>query len=323
MAATMAPERWLEFLRQEYLEGFIKDGGTSVKFAIPLDEKPRDQIENDIAEQGHRAGYIVARVSSDDTRVHMIDQIFFRIAEQIPWQKLSQRVLLNFAGAEYARPPSGNGALANSIAEANGISLDMVRMTADQWVDRRVFHQPSLSRDFRVAITQLCRAELYGGPDGEIRAQVITDWLTGRNRAVAAVKPYQIFSQVNRSNARHLLESLLRWIRFAGYPGLVIVLDISRVTIAKNPHDGRLYYSKAAMLDAYEALRQFIDGTERMMGCLLVVTAAPEFLVVETGGRGMGDYNALRLRVYDEVRDQRLVNPMGAMVRLSRGAPAL
>jgi hypothetical protein len=71
------------------------------------------------------------------------------------------------------------------------------------------------------------------------------------------------------------------------------------------------------MLDAYEVLRQFIDGTDRLKGCLIVVFAAPEFLVVEPGSRGLGAYDALRLRVYDEVRDSRLANPMGAMVRLS------
>lgn len=323
MTAAIAPERWLQFLREEYLEGSIKEGGASVKFAVPLEEDLRDQIEHGIVEQGRRAGYIVTRISSADTRVHMMDQVFFRIAEQIPWRELSRRVLVNLAAKEYAAPPAGDGPLANRIAEANSISMDMVRMKADQWVDTRVFHQRSLSRDFRVAITQLCLAELYGGPDGETRAQVITDWLTGRNRAISAVKPYQIFSRVSRSNARYLLESLLRWIRFAGYPGLVIVLDTSRLTIPRNPHDADLYYTKAAMLDAYEVLRQFIDGTDRMTGSLLIVTPTAEFLDVEPFGRGMGSYNALRLRVYDEIRDQRLVNPMGTMVRLSRGGHAL
>ncbi len=330
MTAAISPESWLQFLREEYLEGsfqhgsyregFIKEGGSSVKFAIPLEEESRGQIESEIIEQGQLAGYLVARVSSAVTRVHMMDQLFFRIAGQIPWRVLIRQMLIKLASEEYPVPPAGDGPLANSIAEANAISLDMVRMKANQWVDRTVLQRQSLSRDFRVAITQLCMAELDGGPDGETRAEVITAWLTGSNSAVSAVKPYQIFSRVSRSNARHLLESLLRWIRFAGYPGLVIVLDTSRLTIAKNPHDSYLYYTKANMLDAYEVLRQFIDGTDRMTGCLLIVTPAAEFLDVEPFGRGMGVYNALRLRVYDEVRDQRLVNPMGTMVRLSRQA---
>lgn len=320
MSAAITPELWLRFLREEYLESFVKEGGAAVKFAIPLEERLRNEIESGIVEQGKCAGYAVACVSSVDTRVHMIDQVFFRVAEQIPWRELSRQVLISLARKDFVVPATGEGPLATLIAEANSISLEMVRMTANQWIDRSVFQQQSLARDFRVAITQLCIAELYGGPDGETRTQIITDWLTGRNKAISAVKPYQIYSSVNRSNARHLLESLLRWIQFAGYPGLVIVLDISRVTITRNPQDGKIYYSNAAMLDVYEVLRQFIDGTDRMKGCLLIVTPAAEFLDVESygRGRGMGRYQALRLRVYDEVRDQRLVNPMGAMVRLSR-----
>jgi hypothetical protein len=98
---------------------------------------------------------------------------------------------------------------------------------------------------------------------------------------------------------------------------MVIILDISRVTIPRNPRDDRLFYTKAAMLDAYEVLRQFIDATDRVKACLLIVVAAPDFLDVETTGRGMGAYDALKFRVYDEIRDERLVNPMGALVRIS------
>jgi hypothetical protein len=75
-----------------------------------------------------------------------------------------------------------------------------------------------------------------------------------------------------------------------------------------------MFYTRAAMLDAYEMLRQFIDATDRMKGALVMVMPDAEFL---DGDRGIGTYDALRLRVYDEVRDSRLVNPMGALVRLS------
>jgi hypothetical protein len=64
-------------------------------------------------------------------------------------------------------------------------------------------------------------------------------------------------------------------------------------------------------------LRKFIDATDRMKSCLIVVMPTEEFLDPESTGRGMGAYSALRYRVYDEVHDQRLVNPMAALVRVS------
>jgi hypothetical protein len=321
--ATIAPERWLKFLQDEYLEGFIRDGGASTKFAVPLEEGLRDALERDVLQRAQLAGFLTAHVSSADTRVHMVDQVFFRIADQIPWRKLGERVLTKLAvEAGYQAPLAGTDSLGHRLAAANGVDPGMLTGEARQWISNQVFSQQNLAKDFRVAVTQLCLAELSGGPDGETRIEVITDWLTGRNRTLSAVRPFQIFSRVSRSNARHLLESLLLWVRFAGFAGLVVVLDISRVTIARNPHDGLIYYTKAAMFDAYEVLRQFIDSTDRLKGWLLVVTPAPEFLEIEADGRGMGAYPALRGRVYDEVRDQRLVNPMGALVRLSSGGGA-
>jgi hypothetical protein len=316
--ATIAPQRWLNFLQAEYLESFIKDGGASAKFAVPLQEELRDVLEQGISERGQQRGFIVARVSSADTRVHMIDQIFFRIAEQVPWRQLSEDILLKLARAGgYAAPTSGSEPLGYRLAAVNGIDPEMLTMIAHQWISNQVFRRQDLAKDFRVAVTQLCLAELSGGPDGQTRIEVVTDWLTGRNKAISAVRPYQIFSRITRSSARHLLESLLLWIRFAGRAGLVIVLDLSRVTIARNPRDDLIYYTKAAMFDAYEVLRQFIDSTDRMKGCLLIVTPSVEFLDIETQGRGMGSYEALKFRVYDEIRDQRLVNPMGALVRVT------
>lgn len=147
--------------------------------------------------------------------------------------------------------------------------------------------------------------------------QVLTDWLTGRNTAISAVKPYLIFNRINRASARHFFESLLRWIRFAGYTGILVVLDIARVTVARNPKDGQLYYTKAAVLDTYEVLRQFIDGTDRLNGCLIVVVPDVAFLDEDPFGRGIGVYPALKFRVFDEIRDRKLVNPMASLVRLS------
>ena len=131
------------------------------------------------------------------------------------------------------------------------------------------------------------------------------------------MKPYSIHNKITRANARLMFESLLQWTRFAGRPGTVIVLDAARLSVARRPDDGLVFYTKAQLLDAYEVLRQFIDSTARLQGCLLVVFPAIEFLDTEPASRGLGAYDALKFRVYDEIHDQRLANPMGALVRLS------
>ncbi len=81
-----------------------------------------------------------------------------------------------------------------------------------------------------------------------------------------------------------------------------------------------MHYTKAGRLDAYELLRQFVDATDRLRGLLLVVVPAQEFLDDSPVGYGIGEYQALYFRVFDEIRDRELVNPMATLVRLSSTA---
>ena len=146
------------------------------------------------------------------------------------------------------------------------------------------------------------------------------EWLTGVNRRVSSVRRYSIYNSIVRTNARYFLESLLHWVRLAGYPGTCVILDSGRVPLRRNPHDGLRFYSRSAVTDHYELLRELIDGTDRLNGLLLMVLAGEEFLDEERGGKGFSIYQALRSRIADEVRARSQGNPMATLVRLSDGA---
>lgn len=76
------------------------------------------------------------------------------------------------------------------------------------------------------------------------------------------------------------------------------------------------------MFDAYEVIRQLIDGTDDAESCLVVVLSTPDFLSHER--RGLKVYEALRFRVEDEeVYDRRRPNPLSTLIRISRAAKPL
>lgn len=319
MTASIQPADWLRFIEQEYLAGFIRDGGSVVKFAVPLDDRLRPDLFSGLDSIGQRGGYLVVGISAADTKVHMIDEIFFRVAQQVPWRALSQKVIAGLAAESgYSWVDHADDPLYCRLAEENGVDPQMLLLDLKKAIWNKVFKQPDLSRDFRVAMTHLCIAELSGGQEGATTIQSLIDWLTGRNKAVSAVKPYQIFRRINRANARYCFESMAHWLRQAGYPGMVVLLDAQRVMVAQNPHDQSLFYSKAAVLDTYEVLREFIDGADRLEGCFLAVI--PDAAFLEDHGRGIGAYEALKYRVFDEVRDRSLVNPMASLARISATA---
>lgn len=321
MTAYMRPEDWLRFTQTEYLSDFISAGGSSIKFAVPMDEQAHAVLAKGLIDAADNSKFLIAELDALETRIHMVDQVFFRLSEQIAWDRLAERVLADLARElGYVVPDIVGNKMFESLADENGLDGNMVLMELKRKVSERVFQHRKLAKDFRVAMSQICIARLGGGDEGVTTIQVITDWLTGRNKSVTAVKPYQIFNRINRNNARHLLESMLRWLGICGHPGLLITLDARRLTLAKNPKDGKVFYTKPAVLDAYEVLRQFIDATDRLKGCLIVVIPAVEFLDVDPSGRGLGVYEALKFRIFDEIRDRNYVNPMASLVRLSSTA---
>ncbi len=316
MTASITPADWLHFINQEYLATFLPDGGAAIKFAVPIEESLRSNLLDGLAEISLRSGYLLARINAAETKVNTIDEIFFRTAQQIPWRLLIRKIIAKLAAESgYSWIDSTDEPLFESLAAHNQVDPQLLLLDLKKSIGEKVFKKRELSRDFRVAMTHLCIAELSGGEDGAKTTRILTDWLAGNNKAVSAVKPYHLFRKINRNSARHFLESVLHWIRFAGYPGTVILLDAQRVMLPKNPHDQYFFYTKAAVLDTYEVLRQFIDSADRLEGCLIAVI--PDISFLEDPGRGMGAYEALKFRIFDEIRDKRLVNPMASLARIS------
>ena len=168
---------------------------------------------------------------------------------------------------------------------------------------------------------QLCLAQLDDDALGEQSCASILDWLRGDLRLISAVKPMQIYQRIGRHNARAMLVSAARWIRQTGGAGLVVNLDLRALaaTSRRVVPEGDVYYTPAALWDAYEVLRQFIDATDEMEG-LLVVVSAPDALLDDYSNRSLQKYRALRNRIWDDVRDRRHVNPYAPMVRVTSPA---
>jgi hypothetical protein len=322
MTAFIQPEVWLRFVEDEYLSSYVRSGGSSSKFAVAFDPHSAQSIRAGLSEVGGRLGYVVVRISASDTRIHKMDEIFFRTAEQLPWKDLSCQVIRELAiHAGYTWPDRDaadcDAPLSERIASKNKVDPQMLLLDLKKQIANRVFKERKLAKDFRVAMTHLCLAELAGGSDGALTVRLLTDWLTGRNKTVGAVKPFQIFRKINRATARYFFESMVHWVRLAGRPGVLLLMDTERLMLLRDPQDRGLYYTKAAVLDAYEVLREFIDGADRVSGYFLVVLPSVAFL--EDHSRGLSAYEALKFRVFDEVRDKRLVNPMGSLVRIASG----
>jgi hypothetical protein len=315
MSLAMNPDEWLGFVRREYLESLVREGGSAAKFCVTRSESDRRALQHGLKQHASGLGFVFAEVDAARTRVHLVDQVFFQVAAQLDWDTLGCRVLAELlcreqlvAPAPQSRPFVLEAARCNQM-DPKALSIPLRRRLTDA-----VFKRSDLPRDFRVAMFSLCDQLLAETADAEATGP-IRDWLTGSNRNLSAVKPYGIYSRITRNNARHLLEALFKWVRICGYPGTIILIDIARLTIAHNPRDEFHYYTTAQLLDAYEVLRQFVDAIDRIEGAFFLVTADYPFLERDPWGRGIDRYEALKFRIYDEVRAGR-PNPMASLVRI-------
>ncbi len=315
MTNTIPIDKWLDFVEDDYLATFIKDGGAAVKFAITRADR-RSALVQALKSRCESRGYMFFELDAAKIRIHMPQDIFFGLSSQIDWRFLARRVILHLLSEKGYRVDSIEPKTAfnviDAIAQANLNDKQYVLTELRPALESEVFKDSNMAKVFRVAMTQLCRceeAERYtGGP--------LLEWLTDVNSKIGNVRHFHIHTGINRTTARYFIESTLYWIRRAGYTGTVIALDNARVTLTRNPRDGSRYYTRAAVMDHYELLREFIDDVDRLSGALLTVVADYDF-VDDQSARGWSIYSALRTRVMDDVRDENLVNPLAALVRLS------
>ncbi|MCX7621937.1 MAG: ATP-binding protein [Acidimicrobiales bacterium] len=319
MTAMLSLSDWVNALERYYLAEYVRGGGSSVKFAVCFDGVRTDQAIDALIERARTLGYLAARIDSREVKVHMIEKLFGSIVKQLPWDDLTLRVLLEFARQNHWLVPDRptTAGLVEQLEQLNGLGTQQISLELQRCIGEGIFRDRSLAKDFRLAMLWLARARLVAAPGNNAIRDQILEWLRVEVRAISAMKQYQIFTKINRANARHLLGSLLAWIRRAGYPGLVVGIDAGRLLQRQRVDDGTLNYSPAALLDAYEVMRQFIDATDEFDGLLLVVSLGEEFLDIDPRGRGIGRYPALMYRAYDEVRDRNLANPLTALTRLA------
>lgn len=314
------PSAWLDVIRQEYLDDFVRAGGAAVKVAVADAEPARHALRDRLRRIGEAAGYRVAVVDAAETKIQLIDRVFHAVARQMPWAETARAFLARtIAESGYQLPADPTNLTLAALADANDLPERRLHTSITDILWRDLFRDYAMSQEFRLAMVRLCRAQLY--PDDEPAVtEAVMAWLSGELRRISELKRALIFQRIARHNARHMLASLAHWLRITGSSGLVLMLDIARCPLAvpKEQRDDGVYYSRPATFDAYEMLRQLIDGTDDVEGLFVAVLAGPEFTTDLR--RSYVQYPALHYRLADEVHDQYRPNPLAALVRIANAS---
>lgn len=310
-------ESYLDFLAAEYLSTYIRDGGAAVRFVVTGDDDVNRRWHEGLARSVRADGGRYVAMDSAETRVAMVDQVYGALARAVDWQPLIRQVVHD-AWQEVGLSPAAESDLSvANVAALHQVDAREAARSIRRQLEADLLRDTTLDRQFRIAILRLCQAELGTGDAVESERSAVLAWLRVEPVTLRALKSASISARIGRHNARAMLTSLAAWLhRRSGAP-LVIDIDLHRLGVVRRPPPEQrqgLYYTKAAILDAYEMLRQLVDATDQMRGILVLVALPPELITDEQ--RGLPAYSALQLRIVDEVRDKRRANPFAALVRL-------
>jgi hypothetical protein len=309
----IASDRYLDDLEREYLSDYIPSGGAAIKFAANGDGTA-DALRTGLLNRARDRGFVVATIDAGQIKIHMIDKVFNALAAQIDWDEGARAVVRSSLQRLGYRTPAEGDLSLERIAADNNYDADELRLELNRDLQREILKNYEVAHEFRIAMYRLCQSVFDQSDSAREERELVMAWLRGELRLVSALKHLRIYQKIARHNARDMLTSLTYWLVKTGRPGLVIDLDLRRCAVSKRPDDELVFYARTALLDAYEFLRQLIDGADELKSCLVLVTISPETLT-DPKRSIEHNYDALKYRIWDEVRDRQRTNPLAALVR--------
>lgn len=313
---VMGSAAYAAFLGEEYLASYLPAGGGSVKVVVAGDADVADRFERSLRAEADKRNVQMVCLSAETTKVHMIDQVFFAVARAVDWDQVAVAIVRT-AYDDISVPAAPGRLTVAEVAADHDLDPRELYRSVRRQLEHILLADPSLPRELRRALLRLAQEHLGSGDVRPAEAHVVLGWLTGERVGLRELRDAMIYARIGRHNARMMLTSVGRLLLRAGHSGLVLHIDLTRLAEIRRPpvpERTGFYYSKAAVLDAYELLRQLIDATDDLVGTLVVAVVPPDLVSDEK--RGLPSYAALQLRVSDEVRDRRRTNPFASLVRL-------
>jgi hypothetical protein len=317
---AVAADEWLDLIEREYLSDFISAGGGAIKFAVG-DEDELPAVGEVLRQLSAKYGLAHVAVDAAMTKIHMIQDVFFAVARALDWDSMAQYfVEALFDRQGYAWPRSGEAVPIKEVAAHNRVDEILMRRDFRQWLTAELMRDAEMTQDFRVAMARLCLGRLEPENTQPGVLAPVLEWLRGDLRGIGALRETMITARITRHTGRAMLRSVCRWLRRCGRRGLCVVLDIRQLGRTGAAVGAGFRYTPVAVIDAFEVLRQLIDDAEHFLG-LLTVVLADEVLIGDDEKRALRAYQALNMRIGNDVRPEGRDNPLAPLVRLA-GRPS-
>ena len=299
--------RFVEFLTAEYLEGYIKAGGSKVKLVMDRDGKGTTALLKSLcaaaAERGYAAAYVDA---ASVAKINVFSNIYQAVVRELDLTALVGeycRRVIRKIGYDPDEVPVETDFVTWACEKHQRVP-ERLRREVQERVERDLFRNRSINRSFAAVVLQLT-ASVIGATERKLTEEdkaVLYAWLRGEEVPLRDLRRFHVFTRVDRYNARLMLRSMVEFARLTGKAGLLLAVDRLEVLLAKK-ETGRPLYNKAARDEFFESVRQLIDGIDTLSFIMILLGFQRELLDDEQ--KGIRSYEALWLRIQHEVAGQR------------------
>ena len=304
-----------DFWREKYLQEYIKNGGSKLKFITGRPGSGKThflRLMSSIAAQEH---YKTVWFSAKDVWMHDFKEVYVEIFHQSGLldclQALSLQVVKDM-GFDYEEIPAGMKFF--DYLSQNGMGDAMNKREIRTLLKQLFLDNPMLDNNFALACSMLT-GSILGYPLLEDPSRdMLLAWLEG-DRAVklSQLRSLGFYpSRITKFNARHMLRSLAEVVRLSGYCGLFIAVDDLEILISRSSLEP-VHYTKAKREDSYESIRQLIDDIDSMKNIMFIYGFDRELMDHENAG--LKAYQALWMRIQNEIVGERF-NRFADMVDL-------
>lgn len=306
-----------DFWREKYLQEYIKNGGSKIKFITGRTGSGKTHFLRQITAVAQEENYKTVRFSANDVWMHDFKEIYVEIFHQCDILKCLEgvsRKLIQEMGFDYHDIPAEMKFI--DYLSENGMGDALTKREIRTQLRQIFLDNPMMDNNFALACSMLT-GSILGYPILEEQNQeLLLSWLEGdRSIKLSQLRAMDFYpSRITKYNARHMLRSLAELVRMGGFSGLFVAVDNLEILISRSSLEA-VHYTKMKREDTYESIRQLIDDIDSMRNIMFVYAFDRE--LIDNENAGLKSYQALWMRIQNEIVGERF-NRFTDMVDLDR-----
>lgn len=294
-----------KFWTEKYLEEYIREGGSKIKFVTGRPGSGKSYLLEGLAESARQLNYQVVRFSAKDIWLHDFKEIYLEILRQSD----IMAALEGCAGKLEERMGYGSQSIPEGMTFMDYLSSQdlgdaITRREIRLQLKEMFLDNPLLDNNFALACS-LLTGGILGHPMLEKQNQeLLLAWLCGdKSVKLSLLRGLGLSpSRITRYNARHMLRSLTEVLCQGGRSGLLVLVD-DMETLLGRASGSELHYTKMRREDTYESIRQLIDEIDSLRNIMFVFSFRRELF--DDDRAGIKSYQALWMRIQSEIISQR------------------